>query len=75
MPKGAVAKQQEFLTSDQVIERLLAQPALRQKAMTCILPAVRVGNQWQFRRSDLEAWIDKEIGACGAPRRDVGAIR
>jgi hypothetical protein len=61
MPKPAVAKSHQFLTPDEVIERLLAQPALRHKAVTCILPAVRVGQEWQFRLSDLQAWIDKEL--------------
>jgi excisionase family DNA binding protein len=23
------------------------------------LPAVRIGGQWRFRRSDLNAWIDR----------------
>jgi len=23
------------------------------------LPAVRIGGQWRFRRSDLDAWIDR----------------
>ena len=64
MLKVAVAKPREFLTSDQVIERLLSLPELRQKAMTCILPAVRVGSEWRFRESDLQEWIDKELGVC-----------
>jgi hypothetical protein len=51
----------EFLTSDQVIEHLLAQPSLRRRAATCVLPAVRVAGEWRFRRSDLEAWIRSEI--------------
>jgi excisionase family DNA binding protein len=24
------------------------------------LPAVRIGGQWRFRRSDLDAWIDRQ---------------
>ena len=24
------------------------------------LPAVRIGGQWRFRRSDLNAWIDRQ---------------
>lgn len=24
------------------------------------LPAVRIGGQWRFRRSDLTAWIDRQ---------------
>lgn len=56
----------DFLTSEQVIERLLAQPALRRRAATCVLPAVRVSGEWRFRRADLEAWIRTEL-ASGQP--------
>ena len=47
----------EFLTSDEVIDRLLLQPTLRRHATTCVLPAVRVGSEWLFRKIDLERWI------------------
>ena len=57
----AGATEQEFLTSEQVIDRLLSQPALRRRAATCVLPAVRVGGDWRFRRSDLDAWIATEL--------------
>ena len=53
----------DFLTSDQVIERLLAQPDLRRHAATCVLPAVRVAGEWRFRRSDLETWIRAQLDA------------
>jgi hypothetical protein len=51
----------DFLTSDQVIERLLSQPALRLRATTCVLPAVRVDSEWRFRRADLERWISRQL--------------
>ena len=50
-----------LLTSDEVVERLLAQPALRRHATTCVLPAVRVGSEWLFRKSDLERWIADRV--------------
>jgi hypothetical protein len=53
----------DFLTSDQVIERLLSQPALRLRATTCVLPAVRVVSEWRFRRADLEQWISRQLYA------------
>ncbi|HEX4348726.1 MAG TPA: helix-turn-helix domain-containing protein [Vicinamibacterales bacterium] len=56
-------QERDFLTSDQVIERLLAQPALRRQATTCVLPAVRVSGEWRFRRADLEAWIRTQLSA------------
>jgi excisionase family DNA binding protein len=53
----------EFLTSEEVIQQLLARPELRQRAATCVLPAVRVGSEWRFRRADLEAWIKTQLTA------------
>ena len=50
----------EFLTSDQVVEALEHDPELRRLAVSCVLPAVRVGDEWRFRRSDLEAWIAQQ---------------
>ncbi len=47
----------DLLTSDDVIQRLSADSALRRRAVTCVLPAVRYGNEWRFRREDLDAWI------------------
>jgi hypothetical protein len=47
----------DLLTSDQVIERLLACPGLRRMSATCVLPAIRVDNEWRFSRKELEAWI------------------
>jgi excisionase family DNA binding protein len=50
----------EFLTSDDVIDALQRDPQLRRLAVTCVLPAVRVGDEWRFRRSDLEDWIARQ---------------
>lgn len=57
---GSEARRPELLTSDQVIEHLLAEPLLRRSATTCVLPAIRVGWEWRFRRADLEQWIASE---------------
>ena len=51
----------ELLTSDEVIERLKAETALRSRAVTCVLKAIKHGNEWRFRRSDLEAWIAQHL--------------
>ena len=61
MATDVTAQRADFLTSDQVIERLLSQPALRSRAATCVLPAVRVGSEWRFRRTDLDQWITREL--------------
>jgi excisionase family DNA binding protein len=50
----------DLLTTEQVMDRLLTRPALRRAAVTCVLPAVRVGAEWRFRRADLEAWITRQ---------------
>lgn len=50
----------EWLTSEEVIERLLEDPVLRRIASTCVLPAVRCGDEWRFRRSDLDQWIVRQ---------------
>ena len=52
----------EFLTSDQVIEILERDPVLRRVALSCVLPAVRVGDEWRFRRIDLDTWIARQRG-------------
>ena len=50
----------EFLTSDEVVQALENDPHLRRLAVACVLPAVRVGDEWRFRRSDLEAWVAQQ---------------
>jgi len=59
---------QQMLTSEEVMERLLGDAHLKRLALTCVLPAVRCGDEWRFRRSDLEAWIERQQRA---PRRSV----
>lgn len=50
----------DLLTTEQVIERLLEDETLSRAAATCVLPAVRVGSSWRFRRADLDSWIAAE---------------
>lgn len=50
----------ELLTSEEIIQRLAADSALRRVAVTCVLPAIRYGAQWRFRRCDLESWIARQ---------------
>ena len=51
----------DLLTTDQVMDRLLAEPLLRRKAVSCVLGAVKCGSEWRFRRSDLENWIARQL--------------
>jgi hypothetical protein len=62
MPSAPITAN-EFLTSEEVIEVLQRDPGLRRVALTCVLPAVRVGDEWRFRREDLEAWIARQKAA------------
>jgi hypothetical protein len=52
---------EELLTSEQIIRWLHANATLRRAAVTCVLPAVRYGDEWRFRRRDLETWIARQI--------------
>ena len=53
----------DLLTTEQVMDILIADANLRRKAATCVLPAVRVGSLTYFRRCDLDAWREREAGA------------
>jgi excisionase family DNA binding protein len=53
----------ELLTTEQVIDLLLEDAVLTRAAATCVLPAVRFGGSWRFRRSDLDAWILRQQAA------------
>jgi len=53
----------DLLTTEQVMDILIADANLRRRAATCVLPGVRVGGLTYFRRSDLEAWREREAGA------------
>jgi len=51
----------DLLTTEQVMDILIADANLRRRAATCVLPAVRLGRMTYFRRRDLEAWRDREL--------------
>jgi excisionase family DNA binding protein len=60
MPKRPTADPSpDFLTTEEVMERLLADDSLRRSAARCVLPAIRCGNEWRFRKRDLDAWIER----------------
>lgn len=49
-----------FMTSDEVISVLRVNArTLYRLIRSGDFPAVRVGRQWRFRRSDLEAWLNR----------------
>ena len=51
----------DLLTTEEVIEALHSDPVLRRAALSCVLPAVRVGTEWRFRRGDLDQWIARQF--------------
>ena len=53
----------DLLTTEQVMDILMADANLRRRAATCVLPAVTVGGQTYFRRSDLEEWHRQWTGS------------
>ena len=59
MKRATVDSATDLLTTDQVMDRLLADESLRRAAATCVLPAIRYGTEWRFRKGDLEAWIQR----------------
>lgn len=50
----------ELLTTEEVMDALLADPFLRRRAVTCVLPALRCGTELRFRKRDLDAWIERQ---------------
>jgi hypothetical protein len=60
---------EELMTSEQILDRLQVEPALRSFALTCVLPAVRRGEDLRFRRRDLETWITRELTALAERNR------
>jgi hypothetical protein len=65
----------ELLTSEQVMDRLLALPWLRRRVATCVLPAVKCGHEWRFRTADLESWISEQSMARDARRGMASAAQ
>lgn len=57
----------EILTLPEVAQLLkVADKTIYTMAQKGELPAFKVGGQWRFRRTDLDAWIDaKTRGASG----------
>ena len=56
-PAAGSVSESEWMTAQDVVDRLLAARHLKRLASTCVLPAVRRDGVWKFRRADLDAWI------------------
>lgn len=50
-----------FLTTEEVLGYLKVNPrTIYRLIRSGELPAIRIGRQWRFRRSDLNDWIDRQ---------------
>jgi len=50
-----------FLTTDEVLDYLkVTSRTIYRLIKAGDLPAVRIGRQWRFRQSDLDAWLDRQ---------------
>jgi excisionase family DNA binding protein len=50
-----------FLTTEEVLGYLKVNPrTIYRLIRSGDLPAIRIGRQWRFRRSDLNDWIDRQ---------------
>lgn len=51
----------QLLTTDEVLAYLKVTPRTIYRLIRAgEIPALRVGRQWRFRRSDLDAWLDSQ---------------
>lgn len=49
------------MTTDEVLDYLKVNPRTIYRLIhRGDLPAVRVGRQWRFRQSDVDAWLDRQ---------------
>jgi excisionase family DNA binding protein len=57
--KEKVAPMEKLMTLEEVADYLrLSKDTVYRLANTGKLPASKVGNQWRFRRDDVDAWLD-----------------
>jgi excisionase family DNA binding protein len=62
-----------FLTTEEVLEYLQVNLRTVYRLIKAgRIPAVRVGRQWRFRKSDIDAWLDSQRPR-GGPRGSAGA--
>jgi hypothetical protein len=65
MEKGTIDPLSDLLTTEEVTNLLLADASLQRDRSTCVLPAIRQGGRWRFRKSDLEDWIKRQGEVAG----------
>jgi PTS system nitrogen regulatory IIA component len=57
-----MSKQDDILTIRQVSEYLMvSEKTIYRMLEKGLLPGLRVGGQWRFRRRDMDSWIDRQV--------------
>jgi excisionase family DNA binding protein len=65
-----------FLTTEEVLEYLQVNLRTVYRLIKAgRIPAVRVGRQWRFRKRDIDAWLDSQRSAGGAPGAAAAAVQ
>ena len=63
-----------FLTTDEVLEYLQVNLRTVYRLIKAgKIPAVRVGRQWRFRKTDIDAWLERERSHSIRPPTPVAA--
>ncbi len=52
-----------LLTTEQVMDILIADARLRRVAATCVLAGVNIAGETRFRREDLDEWINQQTSS------------
>jgi excisionase family DNA binding protein len=61
MDNGDKADLQAFLTTEEVLSYLKTTPrTIYRLIRDGELPAVRIGRQWRFKKTDLEEWVERQ---------------
>ena len=57
-----------FLTTEEVLSYLKITPrTIYRLIRSGELPAVRIGRQWRFRRTDLDRWVERQRAFTASP--------
>jgi excisionase family DNA binding protein len=72
MLNNAVPDFHSFLTTEEVLAYLKITPrTIYRLIRNGELPAVRIGRQWRFRRTDLDAWVERQRSFTAAAQSAV----
>lgn len=58
---SSTSELEAFLTTEEVLGYLKVTPRTIYRLIRAgELPAIRIGRQWRFRRTDLDEWLDRQ---------------